>query len=148
MPKVQNTTAPSEVSSAKYCSSVLPPANIALSAVPARISPPGPMFFLSRDIRITTTDDIEPKTKAQSVTIYGLSIDTVEVELEFVITPPPNTIMPNAAPKAAPCDTPSVDAEARGLRSTHCITAPEAASVAPTNIAARTRGRRMFIMAV
>ena len=69
LPKVQNTTAPSEVSSAKYCSSVLPPANIALSAVPARISPPGPTFFLSREMSITTTDDIEPKTKAQSVTI-------------------------------------------------------------------------------
>ena len=34
------------------------------------------------------------------------------------------------------------------LRVARSITAPEAASVAPTNIAARTRGRRMFIMAV
>ena len=44
---------------------------------------------------------IEPKTKAQSVTIYGLSIDTVEVELEFVITPPPNTIMQRCAESRA-----------------------------------------------
>ena len=55
-------------------------------------------------------------------------------------TPPPKTMMPTAAPKAAPCDTPSVEAEARGLCSTHCMTAPEDASIAPTSIAAVTLG--------
>ena len=58
-------------------------------------------------------------------------------------TPPPNTIMPTAAPKAAPCETPSVEAEASGLCSTHCITAPDMASAAPTSIAAAARGKRM-----
>ena len=56
-------------------------------------------------------------------------METVELELELVIIPPPNTIMPRAAPKAAPWETPRVEAEARGLRSTHCITAPEAARI-------------------
>ena len=70
------------------------------------------------------------------------------MDSEFVIMPPPKTMMPSAAPKAAPCETPSVEAEARGLRSTHCITAPDEASSAPMTIAARARGRRMFITAV
>ena len=70
------------------------------------------------------------------------------MELELVIIPPPNTIMPRAAPKAAPWETPRVEAEARGLRSTHCITAPEAARIAPISMAASTRGSRMFRMAV
>ena len=51
--------------------------------------------------------------------------------------------MPPAAPKAAPCETPRVEAEASGLCSTHCITAPDMASAAPTSIAATARGKRM-----
>ena len=63
-------------------------------------------------------------------------------------TPPPNTTIPTAAPKAAPWDTPSVEAEASGFRRTHCITAPALARAAPTRMAATTRGRRIFKTAV
>ena len=69
LPKVQNTTAPSFCSSAKYCSSVLPPEKSELSATPASTSPPGPMSLLNLDMAIMTTVEKEPQTKAQSVTI-------------------------------------------------------------------------------
>ena len=63
-------------------------------------------------------------------------------------TPPPKTTIPSAAPNAAPCETPSEDAEASGFRRTHCITAPAAASAEPTRIAVTARGRRIFMIAV
>ena len=68
-PKVQKTTALILVSSAKYCSSVLPPVKRELSATPASTSPPGPMSRLSREMAMTTTVESEPNTKAQSVTM-------------------------------------------------------------------------------
>ena len=56
--------------------------------------------------------------------------------------------MPIAAPNAAPCETPRDEAEASGLRSTHCITAPDTESAAPTIIAVTTLIKRIFNMAV
>ena len=95
-----------------------------------------------------TTVESAPNTKAQSVTIYGLSMVTADAADAEFTTPPPTTMMPSAAPKAAPCDTPSVDADARGFLSTHCMTAPEVAKIAPTRIAAVTLGSRMPIITV
>lgn len=69
LPKVQKTTAPSFCSSAKYCSSVLPPEKSELSATPASTSPPGPMSRLKRDMAMMTAVEKEPQTKAQSVTM-------------------------------------------------------------------------------
>ena len=74
-------------------------------------------------------------------------VTTSDAEDEFTI-PAENTTMPTAAPNAAPCDTPSVDADAKGLRSTHCITAPEPASIAPANSPANTLGNRIPIRIV
>ena len=65
-----------------------------------------------------------------------------------LITPPPKTMIPKAAPKAAPWDTPNVEADASGFCSTHCMTAPATARVAPTSTAAITRGSLMFITMV
>lgn len=48
------------------------------------------------------------------------------------------------APKEAPCDTPSVDAEASGLRSTLCMTQPVSARATPATIEVTMRGRRTF----
>ena len=60
----------------------------------------------------------------------------------MAVTPPPKTMIPTAAPKAAPWLTPSVEALARGLLSTHCMTAPDMPSAEPTSMAATVRGRR------
>ena len=63
-------------------------------------------------------------------------------EVVTLSTPAPRAMMANAAPKAAPCDTPTVEAEAIGLRSTLCITQPTMASPKPATMAVQTRGPR------
>src|SRR5690606_22834498 len=50
--------------------------------------------------------------------------------------------MAQAAPKAAPDDTPSTDGLAIGLRNKPCSTAPERAKDPPTSPPSTTRGRR------
>ena len=57
-------------------------------------------------------------------------------------TPASSTMMARAAPKEAPWETPRVEAEARGLCSTFCITHPERARAAPTTTAVTDRGSR------
>ena len=57
-------------------------------------------------------------------------------------TPASSTMMARAAPKEAPWETPRVEAEARGLWSTFCITHPERARAAPTTTAVAVRGSR------
>ena len=52
--------------------------------------------------------------------------------------------MATAAPNDAPCDTPSVDAEASGFLSTFCITHPLIASAMPTTAAVASFGMRTF----
>ena len=51
--------------------------------------------------------------------------------------------MATVAPKAAPCEMPTVDAEANGFSSTLCRAAPASAKPAPATMAHTTRGRRM-----
>ena len=52
-----------------------------------------------------------------------VTAEAAEIELTVPLA---KTTMPMAAPKAAPWETPKVEAEASGLRRTHCMTAPEA----------------------
>src|SRR5699024_10223497 len=51
-------------------------------------------------------------------------------------------IIANAAPKLAPCDTPRVDADARGLSRIACKTHPTTPSPAPATSAVQIRGSR------
>ena len=64
-------------------------------------------------------------------------------ELPAVDTPASKKTMAKAAPNAAPCETPKVDDEARGLRSTFCMTHPARLNVAPTTTAAVSLGKRI-----
>ena len=64
-------------------------------------------------------------------------------ELPAVDTPASKKTMAKAAPNAAPCETPSVEDEARGLRSTFCMTHPARLKAAPTTTAAVSLGRRI-----
>lgn len=54
------------------------------------------------------------------------------------------TIIADAAPKAAPCDTPSVEDEASGLRKILCITQPVTDNPMPATIAVTMRGKRIL----
>ena len=54
--------------------------------------------------------------------------------------------MANAAPKEAPWETPRVEAEASGLRSTFCMIQPAKANAIPTMMPVTIRGIRMFQM--
>ena len=58
----------------------------------------------------------------------------------------PRPMMATAAPNVAPCDTPSVEAEASGLRSTACRMQPASPSPAPATMAVQMRGRRLLRM--
>ena len=49
-----------------------------------------------------------------------------------------------AAPSPAPADTPRPNGDARGFRSTDCMTVPLTDSAAPVRNANRTLGRRML----
>ena len=85
LPNVQNTIAPSFVSSAKYWSNVLAPAKRELSAVPARISPPGPIFFFNCDIPIIfdIADNLgEKATKNITDVINNSQIFYTRIELK------------------------------------------------------------------
>ena len=57
--------------------------------------------------------------------------------------PAPNTIIANAAPKAAECDIPRVNGEASGFLSMLCITMPETANPMPASIADKILGIRI-----
>lgn len=85
-----------------------------------------------------------PPRKAHNVTSQGSVTDTAPPELEAVCTPAPKKTMAAAAPKEAPWDTPKVEAEASGLRSTLCMTQPDMARANPTPVPTAMRGMRTF----
>ena len=65
---------------------------------------------------------------------------TAEAAAADPCTPAPNTIIAKAAPKADPCETPSVEEDARGFLKTLCITAPAIARADPIIVAVRALG--------
>ena len=83
-----------------------------------------------------------PPRNAQTVTVPGEEMVMAVPALATFWTPASRTMMARAAPKAAPWLTPRVEAEARGLCSTFCITQPDRARAAPTTEAVTTRGSR------
>lgn len=85
-----------------------------------------------------------PPRKAQRVTVPGELMVTAVPALAAFWAPASRAMMARAAPKAAPWDTPSVEAAASGLRRTFCITQPDNARAAPTTIATVMRGRRTW----
>ena len=106
------------------------PLNIELSATPDRTMAEGVASLSFESARITRVVIIPPQ-KAAAETRYML--------------PAPETAITTAAPKDAPWETPSVEAEARGFRRTFCITAPHMASEAPTEAAVARRGSLIFL---
>ena len=86
------------------------------------------------------TAEIIPPTKAHPTTTAGSYIVMALAEDDVPCIPAPRHIIPMVAPNEAPCDTPSVEAEARGLRRTLCITLPDIASSIPTSTAVTILG--------
>ena len=104
--------APSLVSSVKYWSSVLP-AEKGAERHAGQHQPAG------TDIPFELGDDDDDHGgnraahKGAEGDDEGLLMVMAVVALAELTTPPPNITMPTAAPKAAPWDTPRVEAEAR-----------------------------------
>ena len=131
-PKVQNTNDASSVSLAKYCKSVVAPEKSALSATPASTIASGPMARSFESPRMMTET---------SILLTNAQTDT-RTESASPAVPAPSTIIANAAPKLAPCEMPSVDAEARGLLSIACKMQPVTPRPAPHTMAVYILGRR------
>ena len=106
LPKVQNTRLASSISSAKYWIRVVAPVNMELMATPARTIPSGEICLNRDSPRITRATAMLPAKAHRGMA----ALPTAPAEAAF------KTTMAKAAPKLAPWDTPSVDAEASGLR--------------------------------
>ena len=113
---------------------VVAPVNIELMATPARTIPSADTCRNRLRPRITKATAILP-TKAHKGMAMPPSPPTA---------PRFSTMMAKAAPKLAPWDTPRVEAEARGLRSTAWNTQPVTPNPAPETMAVQIRGRRLF----
>ena len=114
-----------------------------LRATPAKIMEEGDADRRRHRPRMTAVVASPPR-KAQRVTVPGELMVTAVPALAAFWAPASRAMMANAAPKAAPWDTPRVEAEASGLRRTFCITQPDSARAAPTTIATAMRGRRTW----
>ena len=132
-PKVQNTSDESATSSAKYCSSVVAPVSMELMATPASTMPSEETCLNRLRPRMTAATSSEPRNEHSGM-----------AQLPVCVRPRP--MMATAAPNVAPCDTPSVEAEASGLRSTACRMQPASPSPAPETMAVQMRGRRLLRM--
>ncbi len=118
------------------------PVNMELMATPARTMVEG-VVPLTLEIPRIASVVAKPEAKAQIDTKYGLVMAKAEiVPPPLVWMPAPRTTMAKAAPKEAPWETPRVEAEASGLRRTHCMETPARARAMPTTIAVTVRGIR------
>lgn len=141
-PKLQNTAVATWVESAKYCKNVVPAPKSDDIATPARIITWELKFFILEiliTIDIATTD----ATNAQNVTMYGDIMYTASLDPDWK-EPPPRTIIPKFAPKAAALVTPIVEGDASGFFKLFCIMQPETPSEAPANTLATILGSLIF----
>ena len=124
--------------------SAVPPVNIELSATPTKTIVAGVVPRRREMARIITVVAIPP-ANAQSVTSAGfVTVSAEDVPPALTCIPAPKYTIATAAPKDAPWDTPSVDDEASGFRSTFCMMQPLNASAAPTAAAVASFGIRTF----
>ena len=103
------------------------------------------MFSVSRRQLLDSTDD----TLQQSAQEINAVLNAYADQILGIRNAPrsPEEIpaaMMMAAPSPAPADTPRPNGDARGFRSTDCMTVPLTDSAAPVRNANRTLGRRML----
>ena len=135
-PNCQNMTFVSSTSSAKYWMMVEAPAKRAESATPTKMMLSGRSRPKRENASTTRLDIMAPaKAKRAVMPMFTLALEPVIAGTTIRIA--------NVAPKPAPCEIPTVEAEASGFSSTLCSTAPAIASPAPEMMAHTTRGRRM-----
>ena len=115
-PNVQKTTAATWESSAKYCTIVVPAVNSADKATPSSTMLSGVISRTRDKRRITTVESIAP-ANAKSAVVTGSAVETPSYAADAP-APPAKTMIASEAPNAAPCEMPSVLAEASGLRRT------------------------------
>ena len=109
---------------------VVAPVSMELMATPASTMPSGLICRKRESPRITAATASEP-AKEHRVTPMPL------------LPARPSTTMAKAAPKVAPWETPSVEAEASGLFRMACKMHPASPSPAPPRMAVQMRGRRL-----
>ena len=122
---------------------VVPAVNSADSATPASTMLSGVISRRRESPRITVVESMAP-ANAQAAVMTGLTEEVAPSKAAAPLSA--IRMMATDAPNAAPWATPSVLAEARGLRSTLWNAQPESESAMPATSAVRMRGRRMFTM--